>query len=252
MRRVRHRQLTFVFADSPTGGKGRTVSGVPEAQAYLLRIAKDKSTCGLAARATDPYRLLEEVASKPNLAKALLNVARNKGAAGVDGCSVEEVVGSVRGLLPKLRRVLLSGQYQPGDVRRVWIAKPGGGQRGLGIPNVVDRWVQQAVLQVLTPIFEPLFHDSNHGFRPHRGAHTAIAEARRYVSEGFAVVVDLDLSKFFDRVHHQRLLSRVGQQVHDKRILRLIGRMLKAKVVLPDGTRVTLVEIRTSSPRLWR
>lgn len=242
MRRARDRQLSFVFADSPTGGKGPADSGVPEAKAYLLRIAKDKPTRCLAARATDPYRLLEEVASKPNLAKALLNVARNKGAAGVDGCSVEEVVGSVRRLLPTLRRVLLSGQYRPGDVRRVWIAKPGGGQRGLGIPNVVDRWVQQAVLQVLGPIFEPLFHDSNHGFRPHRGAHTAIAEARRYVSEGFAVVVDLDLSKFFDRVHHQRLLSRVGQQVHDRRILRLIHRMLQAKVVLPDGTRVSTAQ----------
>jgi group II intron reverse transcriptase/maturase len=108
----------------------------------------------------------------------------------------------------------------------------------LGIPDVIDRWVQQAVLQILAPIFEPTFHASSHGFRPHRGAHTAIAEAQRYVGEGCEVVVDLDLSKFFDRVNHQRLLSRLGQRIADARILKLIYRMLKAKVVLPDGTRV--------------
>jgi RNA-directed DNA polymerase len=227
-----------VFADGPQGGKGQEASDVSEAKAYLLRIAKDMPTSSLAARTTDTSRLLEEVASKPNLAKALLGVARNKGAAGVDGHSVEEAVDFAPHLLPRLSRELLLGKYHPGDIRRVWIPKPGGGQRGLGIPNVVDRWVQQAVFQVLEPIFEPTFHDSSHGFRPHRGAHTAIAEARRYVSEGFSVVVDLDLSKFFDSVHHQRLLSRVCQRVMDSRILRLIHNMLKAKVVLPDGTKV--------------
>jgi group II intron reverse transcriptase/maturase len=103
---------------------------------------------------------------------------------------------------------------------------------------VVDRWVQQAILQVLEPFFEPTFHDSSHGFRPQRGAHTAIAEARTYVADGYEVVVDIDLSKFFDRVHHQRLLSRLGQRIADQRLLRLIGQMLKAKVVMPDGTRV--------------
>jgi group II intron reverse transcriptase/maturase len=121
-------------------------------------------------------------------------------------------------------------------------SKPGGGQRGLGIPNVIDRWVQQAVLQVLEPIFEPTFHDSSHGFRPLRGAHTAIAQAKAYVGEGYEVVVDLDLSKFFDRVHHQRLLSRLTQRIADPRILKLIRQMLKAKVVMPDGTRVCTEE----------
>ena len=134
--------------------------------------------------------------------------------------------------------MLLDGTYQPGDIRRVWIPKSGGGERGLGIPNVIDRWVQQAVLQVLEPIFEPTFHSSSHGFRPARGAHTAIVEAKEYVGNGHGVVVDIDLSKFFDRVHHQRLLSRLGQKIADSRILKLIGRMLKAKVVMPDGTRV--------------
>ena len=152
------------------------------------------------------------------------------------------MLGSARSLLPRLQRALLDGTYRPGDIRRVWIPKPGGGQRGLGIPNVIDRWVQQAVLQVLEPIFEPTFHASSHGFRPKRGAHTAIAEAKEYVGDGYGVVVDIDLSKFFDRVHHQRLLSRLGQTVADSRILKLIGRMLKAKVVMPDGTRVSTDE----------
>jgi group II intron reverse transcriptase/maturase len=231
--------LFFAFADSPEGGKKVAAADVSEAKAYLLHIAKNKPTNGLTAHTVDASRLLEEVASLPNLARALLNVARNRGAAGVDGCSVEEVVESARSVLPKLCRVLLSGSYRPGDIRRVWIPKPGGGQRGLGIPTVVDRWVQQAILQVLEPHFEPFFHNSSHGFRPHRGAHTAIAEAKRYVAAGFNVVVDLDLSKFFDRVHHQRLLSRVARQIQDARILRLIRLMLKAKVVMPDGTKVS-------------
>ncbi len=184
----------------------------------------------------------KSVASVSNLAQALLNVARNKGAAGVDGRSVDEVVGAAPRLLPYLRRELLAGTYRPGDIRRVWIPKPGGGQRGLGIPNVVDRWVQQAVLQVLQPIFEPTFHASSHGFRPGRGAQTAIDEAKKYLAEGFSITVDIDLSKFFDRVNHQRLLNRLAQRVPDGRILKLVHRMLKAKVVLPDGTRITTEE----------
>ena len=107
---------------------------------------------------------------------------------------------------------------------------------------MIDRWVQQAALQIVEPIFEPTFHASSHGFRPHRGAHTAIAEAKTYVGDGYKVVVDLDLSKFFDRVHHQRLLARLGQRIADPRILKLIRQMLKARVVMPDGTRVSTDE----------
>jgi group II intron reverse transcriptase/maturase len=239
---MRSRQLTFVFADSPRGGKGASPPDASAGKAFLLHIAKGNATNDLIAPAAATERLLEQAASASNLATALLNVARNKGAPGVDGCSVDEVVGAARSLLPKLQRALREGTYRPGDIRRVWIPKPGGGQRGLGIPNVIDRWVQQAVLQVLEPVFEPTFHDSSHGFRPTRGAHTAIAQAKVYVSEGYEVVVDLDLSKFFDRVHHQRLVSRLAERIADTRILKLIDQMLKAKVVMPDGTRVCTEE----------
>jgi len=231
-----------VFADSPQGDGQVEASGVPEGRAWLLHIASGKKASGSVAQAADESQLLEQVASLPNLARALLNVARNKGGAGVDGRSAGEVVASAQSLLPKLRRALLSGSYEPGEIRRVWIPKPGGGQRGLGIPNVVDRWVQQAALQVLGPIFDPTFHDSSHGFRPGRGAHTAIAEAKKHMEEGSDVVVDIDISKFFDRVNHQRLLNRLAQRVEDGRILKLVHRMLKAKVVLPDGTRVSTDE----------
>ena len=115
------------------------------------------------------------------------------------------------------------------------IPKAGGGQRGLGIPNVVDRVVMEAVRQVLEPLFEPTFHASSHGFRPGRSCHTAIAEAKQHVRDGYEWVVDIDLEKFFDRVNHQRLIARLAQRVGDRRLLVLIGRMLKAKVVLPDG-----------------
>jgi RNA-directed DNA polymerase len=124
----------------------------------------------------------------------------------------------------------------------VFIPKPGGGQRGLGIPNVIDRIVQQAVLQVLEPVFEPTFHTSNHGFRPKRGATTAIAEAKEHLEAGYRTIVDLDLAQFFDRVHHQRLLDRIGQRVADRRVIALVRSMLKAAVVMPDGTRIIVRE----------
>ena len=216
---------------------------MPEAKGWLRHIAGAKGPDDLTAEVIDTGRLLERIASGPVMAQALLNVAANKGAPGEDGQPVEEVVSNVRSLLPKLQHALLTGSYRPGDVRRVWIPKPGGkGQRGLGIPNVIDRWVQEATRLVVEPIFEPLFHGSSHGFRPKRGAQTAIAEAKRYVEEGHSVVVDLDLSKFFDRVNWQRLLARLAQRVSDKRVLSLIHQMLKAKVVMPEGTKIRVVE----------
>jgi group II intron reverse transcriptase/maturase len=249
LRRADADQLSFVFADSPSGGKHVEASDASEAKAWLLHTADGKEIIASAAQADDVGHLLEQATSPANMAQALLNVARNKGAAGVDGRSVDEVVAASRALLPKLRRSLLSGAYQPGAIRRVWIPKPGGGERGLGIPNVVDRWVQQALLHVLEPVFEPTFHDSSHGFRPRRGAQTAIAEAKGYVEQGCDWVVDIDLSKFFDRVNHQRLLGRLAQRVHDDRVLKLIGRMLKAKVVLPPPETGTVMSTEEGTPQ---
>ena len=244
MKSAGSRQLALAFADSPTGGRGRGTQDESRGKRYLLHTAKvnNRKDPATSTTAANSERAMESVASAHNLAQALLNVSRNKGAPGVDDQTVEEVVEQAPSLLPKLQTVLLQGTYEPGDIRRVWIEKPGGGQRGLGIPNVMDRWIQQAVLQILEPIFEPTFHASSHGFRRNRGAHTAIAEAKEHLKAGYRVLVDLDLSKFFDRVHHQRLLERLRQRVHDSRVLDLVKRMLTAKVVMPDGTKVTTMQ----------
>jgi RNA-directed DNA polymerase len=185
LRRTGHRQLSFVFADSPQGGGEAGASDASEGRAFLLHTAKRKRTARTVAGTADTCRLLEEVASVANLAQALLKVIRNQGAPGVDGQTVEEAQEDAASFIAVVRHALLTGCYRPGDVRRVWLPKPGGGQRGLGIPNVVDRVVQQAVLQVLEPIFEPTFHSSSHGFRPHRGAHTAIAQAKEHLGAGY-------------------------------------------------------------------
>ena len=248
MPRADQRQLMFVFADNPESGRGRAMTlDVSEAKAWLRHIAKVKESHRSVAK-VEPSSgdLLERIASRANLAQALLNVARNKGAAGADGTSITAVLQNVRVLLDKLRHALLSERYRPGDIRRVWIPKPGGGQRGLGIPNVIDRWVQEAIRQVLTPLFEPHFHASSHGFRPKRGAHTAVAQARALIEEGYTTLVDLDLSEFFDRVNHQRLLNRLAQRASDGRVLQLIHRLLKAKVVLPNGA---VIKVQEGTPQ---
>jgi len=176
---------------------------------------------------------MEEVAKR--LTDALLKVASNKGAPGPDGQTIEVLCEQWRVVLPRLQADLLSGVYRPGVIRRAYIPKAGGGQRGLGIPDVIDRVVQEAVRQVLEPLWEPTFHPSSHGFRPGRSCHTAITEAKGHLEDGCEWCVDLDLEKFFDLVCHQRLAAKLVQRVGDRRLLVLIGRMLKAKVVLPDG-----------------
>jgi group II intron reverse transcriptase/maturase len=176
---------------------------------------------------------MEGVVSR--LTSALLKVASNMGAPGPDGQTIEALLEQWLVVLPKLGADLLAGRYRPGEIRRVNIPKAGGGQRGLGIPDVVDRVVQEAVRQVLEPLWELTFHPSSHGFRPGRSCHTAITEAKTYLEDGYEWVVDLDLEKFFDLVCHQRLTAKLAQRVGDRRLLVLIGRMLKAKVVLPDG-----------------
>lgn len=177
-----------------------------------------------------------------NLKIAFEKVAANKGAAGPDRQTIEVVREHLPTLLPRLETALLDGSYRPGDIRRVWISKSGGGERGLGIPNVVDRTVQEAVRRVLDPLYEPTFREESHGFRPGRSCQTAIDAAKKHVGDGYGWVVDLDLAKFFDRVHHQRLMSRLAQRVEDRRVLVLIHRMLKARVVMPDGVLVATEE----------
>jgi RNA-directed DNA polymerase len=189
---------------------------------------------------TAPSTWMDRVCGK--LYEAFENVASNKGAPGPDRQSIERVREHLNELLPAVADSLLAGKFQPGDVRRVWIPKAGGGQRGLGIPNVIDRVVQEAVRLVLEPVYEPTFHASSHGFRPGRSCQTAIAEAKRHLEDGYEYVVDLDLKDYFNRVHHQRLMARLAERVEDKRLLVLIGRMLKAKVVMPNGVVVSTDE----------
>lgn len=180
---------------------------------------------------------MEEVCER--LTYALQNVKSNKGAPGPDRCSVEHVVEHWPELEEKLRDELMKGTYEPGNIRRVWIPKANGGQRGLGIPNVVDRVVQEAVRMVLEPLYEPTFHEASHGFRPGRSCQTAVAAAYEHIDEGYEWVVDLDLEKFFDQVNHQRLMARLAQRVDNHALLVLFGKMLKAKVVLTDGVLVS-------------
>lgn len=234
------RQLLFEFVETPQGGaRPPSASELAEGNLAWLK-SKARKTKAINTAGADPGRLLEEIAAEANLASALLHVVRNKGAPGVDGQTVKAALAKADQLLPRLRTMLLSGKYTPVDVKRVWIPKPGSKDlRGLGVPTVLDRWVQQATHQVLEPLFEPGFHQSSHGFRPKRGARTAMTEARALVQAGYEWVVSLDMSKFFDRVNHQRLLGRLARKFPDKRVLRLIHQMLKAKTVLPDGTKVS-------------
>lgn len=222
-------------ADSPQG----TVVGTDVDRSASVPNAapkpREKSSSHL------PAMTMEEVASDSNLMLAFERVASNKGSAGPDRQSIGSVGEQLELLLPRLQAELLRGVYQPGNVRRVWIPKPGG-RRGLGIPNVVDRWVQQAVQQVLSVHYDPTFHPSSHGFRPGRSCHTAIAEAQQHLDEGYAWVCDMDLEKFFDQVPHSRLLARLSQRLKDRRLVSLIRKMLRAKVVLPDGVVVNTTE----------
>ncbi|WP_202802914.1 group II intron reverse transcriptase/maturase, partial [Singulisphaera acidiphila] len=179
-------------------------------------------------------RLLEEVCARENLNRAYKRVKANQGAAGVDGMTIGGVRDWLAGHKEELVASLLDGTYRPQPVRGVQIPKPGGGVRQLGIPTVIDRLVQQAILQVLEPLLDPTFSDSSYGFRPKRGAHNALFQARKYVAEGRVIVVDMDLEKFFDRVNHDILMARLSRRVADKRLLRIVRRFLEAGL-LQDG-----------------
>jgi RNA-directed DNA polymerase len=172
--------------------------------------------------------LMEAVVERRNLRSALKRVKQNKGSPGIDGMTVEELSDHLRVHWPSLRAELLAGTYQPQPVRRHAIPKSGGGERELGIPTVLDRFIQQALLQVLQPRFDPTFSQHSHGFRPGRSAHDAVREAHRYVKEGKQWVVDVDLEKFFDRVNHDVLMGRLDKRIADRRVLGLIRRYLTA------------------------
>ncbi len=177
--------------------------------------------------------VLEEVLRRENMLRALRRVRANKGAPGMDGMTIEELVPYLKLEWPRIREELLKGTYRPMPVRQVEIPKPNGhGVRPLGIPTVLDRMIQQAILQVLTPIFDPHFSDSSYGFRPGRCCQDAVKTAQGYVESGCRFVVDLDLEKFFDRVNHDVLMARVARRVKDKRLLRLLRKYLESGVMV--------------------
>jgi RNA-directed DNA polymerase len=219
-------RLPIATAENPRGAARR--APVDRSTACEVRVPEAIVNAGNVTPVT-----MEEVVSR--LTAALVKVVSNKGAPGPDGLTVGELLEQWPSAGPRLAVSLLGGSYRPGVIRRAMIPKAGGGERGLGIPNVIDRVVCEAVRQVLEPVFEPTFHPSSHGFRPGRGCRTAIEEAKQHLEDGYGWVVDIDLEKFFDRVCHQRLMSRLAQRVPDRRLLVLIGRLLKAKIVLPDG-----------------
>src|SRR6516225_428636 len=176
-------------------------------------------------------RLMEEVCEQDNCKRALARVRANKGSPGVDGISVHDLPGHLQQHWPAIREQLLSGTYTPQSVRRVEIPKPDGGVRKLGIPTVLDRFIQQAVMQVLQRRWDSTFSDYSYGFRPGRSAHQAVAQAQQYIAKGYSWVIDLDLEKFFDRVNHDKLMGRVAKRVEDKRLLKLIRAFLNAGVM---------------------
>ena len=221
-----------LFIETAENPKGAT-TGIAPSPLEAKRTGVPKSVKGKGSAL--PPMTMEEIASDANLRTAFRRVAENRGAPGPDRQTIKQVREHLGECLTALHQSLLDGSYRAGDIRRVWIPKASGGQRGLGVPNVVDRIVQQAVHQVLSPHYEPTFHDGSHGFRPDRSCHTAIKQAKEHLEAGYDWVVDIDLAKFFDEVNHDRLMSRLEQGIADRRVLLLIRQMLRARVVLPDG-----------------
>ena len=206
----------------PLAGRGEAPRGQRSGEALT-------AASGDARSGTD--RLMEEVVASRNVKAALKRVKQNRGSPGIDGMKVDELPEYLMENWQTLKAQLLDGTYQPQPVREQEIPKSGGGVRKLGIPTAVDRLVQQAVLQVLQPRFDPTFSEHSHGFRPGRGAHDAVCEAQRYIQAGKRWVVDVDLEKFFDRVNHDVLMGRLEKRIADKRLLRVIRRFLEAGIM---------------------
>jgi RNA-directed DNA polymerase len=204
-----------------TVGDGEAVSGVLSDEARLTRLGTVSAGQGL----------LAQVLARENMQRAWKRVKANKGAAGVDGMDIAATGRYLVTALPNIRAQLMAGTYRPSPVRRVGIPKPDGSERELGIPTVVDRLIQQAILQVLQPLIDPTFSQHSHGFRPGRRARDAVLEAQQYVEDGNRVVVDVDLEKFFDRVNHDVLIDRLQKRIADAGIIRLIRAYLNAGIM---------------------
>ncbi len=217
-------QLMLAFITEPTGEAPRT-----DREGTETPTAEKKSE---SPASTD--RLMERILGRENLSRALKRVRTNKGSPGVDGMRVEDLPEHLRVHWSRIREELLQGTYQPAPVKRVEIPKPGGGTRKLGVPTVLDRFIQQAMHQVLQDAWDPTFSEHSYGFRPNRSAHQAVAAAQEHVAAGNRWVVDLDLEKFFDRVNHDLLMGRVAKRISDKRVLKLIRAYLNAGV-MADG-----------------
>jgi len=221
------RQKTHCSVALEPAGEGEALSGSsPRAEPFAAKPAPESPASA--------EHLMEEVCSRENLEAAWKRVRRNKGSPGVDGMTIDAAKDYLREHWPNIRFQLLRGTYQPLPVKRVEIPKPDGGIRKLGVPCVVDRLIQQALLQVLQKRWDPTFSECSYGFRPGRSAHQAVAQAQRYIAEGYGIVVDLDLEKFFDRVNHDMLMARIAARVSDKRVLKLIRAFLNAGV-MEDG-----------------
>lgn len=204
-----------------------------------------------AAEAEHPVgseQLMERVVERDNLLGALRRIEQNKGAAGVDGMSVVQLRAHLREHWPSIKRDLLSGEYVPQPVRRVEIPKPNGGKRRLGIPTVLDRFIQQALMQVLQAQWDESFSQSSFGFRPGRSAHQAVRSAQAHIKAGHRWVVDIDLEKFFDRVDHDKLMGKVRARVRDRRVLSLIRRYLESGVLVDDALHATTIGTPQGGP----
>lgn len=221
---LRNEQGRQKFSDRETDGQTQQVKPVGEVQSAEPFPARDNGK--------SDERVWEAVFSRENMQTALKRVESNKGAAGTDGMKVTDLRGYLKAHWLEMRAVLESGKYQPSPVRRVEIPKPDGGVRQLGIPTVIDRLIQQAIAQALTPMFEAVFSPHSYGFRPGRSAHQAVEQSQEYIREGYDWVVDIDLEKFFDRVNHDMLMARVARVVKDKRVLKLIRAYLESGVMV--------------------